>query len=138
MKNIKEVIYMSMISNLIKNDIERNPLLKRAYQEQDEALEFAMTVVKLRDELGWSQRKLADELGKPQSTIARIENGDSKPNLETMEAIARVTKKTVKNCICIDLSLLFRRLFQYSLNKVKYTCIHTYSNTFDDKSIFKW
>ena len=87
---------MSMISNLIKNDIERNPRLKRAYQDQDEALEFAMTVVKLRDELGWSQRKLADELGKPQSTIARIENGDSKPNLETMEAIARVTKKQLK------------------------------------------
>ncbi|PTH39465.1 transcriptional regulator [Staphylococcus capitis] len=85
-----------MISNLIKNDIERNPRLKRVYQHQDEALEFAMTVVKLRDELGWSQRKLADELGKPQSTIARIENGESKPNLDTMEAIARVTKKQLK------------------------------------------
>ncbi|MGJ5713582.1 helix-turn-helix domain-containing protein [Staphylococcus auricularis] len=87
---------MSMISNLIKNDIERNPRLKRVYQHQDEALEFAMTVVKLRDELGWSQRKLADELGKPQSTIARIENGESKLNLDTMEAIARVTKKQLK------------------------------------------
>lgn len=87
---------MSMISNLIKNDIERNPRLKRAYQDQDEALEFAMTVVNLRDELGWSQRKLAEELGKPQSTIARIENGDIKPNLKTMEAIAEVTNKQLK------------------------------------------
>ncbi|SCT70721.1 transcriptional regulator, y4mF family [Staphylococcus aureus] len=87
---------MSMISNLIKNDIERNPRMKRTYQDQDEALEFAMAVVKLRDELGWSQRKLADALGKPQSTIARIENGDSKPNLDTMEAIARVTNKQLK------------------------------------------
>ncbi len=87
---------MSMISNLIKNDIERNPSLKKAYQDQDEALEFAITVVKLRDELGWSQRKLAEELGKPQSTIARIENGDSKPNLETMKAIAKVTNKKLK------------------------------------------
>ncbi|MCA1235766.1 helix-turn-helix domain-containing protein [Staphylococcus aureus] len=87
---------MSMISNLIKNDIERNPSLKKAYQDQDEALEFAITVVKLREELGWSQRKLAEELGKPQSTIARIENGDSKPNLETMKAIAEVTNKKLK------------------------------------------
>ncbi|HDG5418330.1 TPA: helix-turn-helix transcriptional regulator [Staphylococcus aureus] len=79
-----------MISNLT-NDIERNPSLRKTYQDQ--ALEFAIIVVKLRDELGWSQRKLAGKLGKPQSTIARIENGDSKPNLDTMEAIAEVTNK---------------------------------------------
>ncbi|UXU40715.1 helix-turn-helix transcriptional regulator (plasmid) [Staphylococcus aureus] len=87
---------MSMISNLIKSDIERNPSLRKAYQDQDEALEFAITVVKLRDELGWPQRKLARELGKSQSTIARIENGDSKPNLGTMKAIAEVTNKKLK------------------------------------------
>ncbi|HGO1604247.1 TPA: multiprotein-bridging factor 1 family protein [Staphylococcus aureus] len=87
---------MSAISNLIKNDIKRNPNLRKTYQDQDEALEFAITVVKLRDELGWSQRKLAKELGKPQSTIVRIENGDSKPNLDTMEAIAEVTNKKLK------------------------------------------
>lgn len=87
---------MSMISNLIKNDIKCNPNLRKTYQDQDEALEFAITVVKLRDELGWSQRKLAEELGKTQSTIARIENGDSKPNLDTMEAIAAVTNKKLK------------------------------------------
>ncbi|HDH4260631.1 TPA: multiprotein-bridging factor 1 family protein [Staphylococcus aureus] len=84
---------MSVISNLIKNDIKRNPNLRKTYQDQDKALEFAITVVKLRDELGWSQRKLAEELGKPQSTIARIENGDSKLNLYTMKAIAEVTNK---------------------------------------------
>ncbi|MCD8845226.1 helix-turn-helix domain-containing protein [Staphylococcus gallinarum] len=87
---------MSLISKLIQEDIKKNPDLKDAYREQDEALEYAITVVNLRKELGWSQRDLAEALNKPQSTIARIENGETKPTLSTMEAIAEVTNKQLK------------------------------------------
>lgn len=67
---------MSMIHKLIEEDIKRHPHLKEIYKEQDEELEIAMKVVKLRDKLRWSQKKLANELGTTQSIIASIEQGD--------------------------------------------------------------
>lgn len=65
-----------MIHKLIGEDIKRHPHLKEIYKEQDEELEIAMKVVKLRDKLRWSQKKLANELGTTQSIIASIEQGD--------------------------------------------------------------
>lgn len=67
---------MSMIHKLIEEDIKRHPHLKEIYKEQDEELEIAMKVVKLRDKLRWSQKKLANELGTTESIIASIEQGN--------------------------------------------------------------
>lgn len=39
----------------------------------------ASEVVKLRTDLGWSQKRLADHLGVSQPTIFRIENGQPIP-----------------------------------------------------------
>lgn len=68
---------MSMISKLIDEDIKRHPELEKSYKEQSEALDIAVKVVNLRKEMGWSQRQLAEAMNIPQSTIARIENGDN-------------------------------------------------------------
>lgn len=87
---------MNLISRLIQEDIQKNPDLKDAYRKQDEALEYAITLVNLREELGWSQRDLAKALNKPQSTVARIENGETKPTLATMVKIGEVTNKQLK------------------------------------------
>ena len=46
--------------------------------------------------MGWSQRQLAEAMNIPQSTIARIENGDVLPHIDTMQAIANVTNKRLK------------------------------------------
>lgn len=67
---------MSMILKLIEEDIKLHPYLKDKYEEQDKALKVAMKVVKLRDKLRWSQKKLANELGTTQSIIASIEQGN--------------------------------------------------------------
>lgn len=87
---------MNLISRLIQEDIKKNPDLKDAYRKQDEALEYAITLVNLREELGWSQRDLAKALNKPQSTIARIESGETQPTLATMAKIGDVTNKQLK------------------------------------------
>lgn len=84
---------MSLISKLIQEDITSNPEAKVLYEEYDENLDFAITLVNLREDLGWSQKDLAISLNKPQSTIARIENGEIKPSLDIIEEINRVTKK---------------------------------------------
>lgn len=67
---------MNIIHKLIEEDIKRHPHLKEIYKEQDEALEIAIKVVKLQDDLGWSQTKLANELGTTESIIASIEQGN--------------------------------------------------------------
>ncbi|BFL68562.1 helix-turn-helix transcriptional regulator [Staphylococcus capitis] len=87
---------MSMISKLIDEDIKRYPELEKSYKEQSEALDIAEKVVNLRKEMGWSQRQLAEAMNIPQSTIARIENGDVLPRIDTMQAIANVTNKRLK------------------------------------------
>ncbi|MBB2509059.1 MULTISPECIES: helix-turn-helix domain-containing protein [Staphylococcus] len=87
---------MNLISRLIQEDIQKNPDLKDAYSKQDEALEYAITLVNLREELGWSQRDLARVLNKPQSTIARIESGETQPTLSTMVEIGEATNKQLK------------------------------------------
>ncbi|MEV6487069.1 helix-turn-helix domain-containing protein [Actinoplanes sp. NPDC051633] len=81
---------------MIDEDIKRHPELENSYKEQSEALDIAVKVVSLRKEMGWSQRQLAEAMNIPQSTIARIENGDVLPHINTMQAIANVTNKRLK------------------------------------------
>lgn len=73
----KELFNMSLISEIIKRDIKQHPELEKAYKEQDEALEFAMTVVNLRDKNNLTQEELADRLNVSKSLIQEIENGNT-------------------------------------------------------------
>jgi transcriptional regulator with XRE-family HTH domain len=44
--------------------------------------------MKLRDAEGLTQRQLAEKVGKPQSTIARIENGNMNASFKVLNEIA--------------------------------------------------
>ncbi|HDP2190865.1 TPA: helix-turn-helix domain-containing protein [Staphylococcus aureus] len=68
---------MSLISEIIKRDIKQHPELEKTYKEQDEALELAVKVVNLRDELNLTQKELADRLNVSKSLIQEIENGNA-------------------------------------------------------------
>lgn len=50
---------------------------------------LAEMVFVARMEKGWTQEKLAKKIGTQQPAIARIENGDLVPGLETLEQIAK-------------------------------------------------
>ena len=71
-----EVIDVSMISKLIDEYIQCHSELKNRYKEQSEALDFAIDMVHLRQDLGWSQEQMAEIMNVLPSTTVKIENGD--------------------------------------------------------------
>ena len=73
----KELFNMSLISEIIKKDIEQHPELQKEYEKQDGALEMAMKIVNLRGELNLTQEELADRLNVSLSLIQEIENGNT-------------------------------------------------------------
>lgn len=56
---------------------------------------FATALKKAREDAGLSQRKLAELASVPQSTIARIEQGDN-TTLDTMSKLAHALGKTLE------------------------------------------
>lgn len=64
-----------MINKYIKEQSAKSPNFKKAVEKQNQRMDAAIAVHQLREDLGLSQRGLADLVGKPQSTIARIELG---------------------------------------------------------------
>lgn len=52
------------------------------------ALLLASTVKRLREAKGWTQGKLADEMGLQQPAISVLENGRANPTLAFLEALA--------------------------------------------------
>lgn len=67
------------IDNTAKQDIEEMEILA----------EIISTIIEKRNELGYSQRELAEICGLPQSSIARIESCTVKPNVETLIKIMK-------------------------------------------------
>lgn len=55
----------------------------------EEQAEIVSAIVNRRNELGMSQRDLADYCGIPQSSVARIESFTTTPNLTTLIKILR-------------------------------------------------
>ena len=81
---------MGLISEFIKKDIEQHPELQKVYEKQDEALEMAMAVVNLRDELNLTQKELADKLNVSTSLIQEIENGNTEVCLENKSILDEI------------------------------------------------
>lgn len=65
-------------------------------EHEGKKLDYAVLVMRLRESLGLTQYEFARLVQKPQSTIARIENGNANPTIKTLEGIAeRSGKKLV-------------------------------------------
>ncbi|MCT3039400.1 XRE family transcriptional regulator [Leuconostoc mesenteroides] len=62
-------------------------------QNQNINLEVAVKVRDLRENMGLSQREFASLIGKPQSTIARIENGSMNASTKILSEIAQATNQ---------------------------------------------
>ena len=67
----------------------------KEYEEESQRLEIAIALTNLREQLGLTQRELAEKVNKPQSTIARIENGTLNPTFKVLYEIATKVGKEV-------------------------------------------
>ena len=71
-------LYGNYKAKIYPNVYERsknNPDFAKLVEQENINLEVAVKVRDLRENMGMSQRAFASLIGKPQSTIARIENG---------------------------------------------------------------
>jgi HTH-type transcriptional regulator / antitoxin HipB len=64
------------------------PEVAAAYEQTRLRHELAETVRLRREELGWSQRQLAERAGMTQPGIARFEAGGTTPTLPLLERLA--------------------------------------------------
>jgi ribosome-binding protein aMBF1 (putative translation factor) len=64
------------------------PEVKAPYEQARLRFELAEAVRARREELGWSQRQLAERAGMSQPGVARFEAGGTNPTLPLLERLA--------------------------------------------------
>lgn len=89
---------MGKLEDYIKDRSEKSLQFSKLYKEGSRRLDVALAVKNLRTTLGMSQREFAKYIGKPQSTIGRIETGKVNVSLDVLNeiAIATGTKLEIK------------------------------------------
>ncbi|GAW99616.1 helix-turn-helix domain-containing protein [Secundilactobacillus mixtipabuli] len=84
---------MSKIDEYVAERSKNNPEFAKLVEEENINLEVAIKVRELREDMGMSQRDFASLIGKPQSTIARIENGSMNASTKLLSEIAQATNQ---------------------------------------------
>jgi HTH-type transcriptional regulator/antitoxin HipB len=64
------------------------PVAAEAYEQARLRFELAEAVRSRREELGWSQRQLAERAGMTQPGVARFEAGGTTPTIPVLERLA--------------------------------------------------
>ena len=86
----------SIMSKMDEYIIERNKSnsgFAQLVEQENINLEASVKVRELRENMGMSQREFAKLVGKPQSTIARIENGSMNVSTKVLSEIAQATHR---------------------------------------------
>ena len=84
---------MSKIDAYVTERSKNNPDFAKLVEQENINLEVAVKVRDLRENMGMSQRAFASLIGKPQSTIARIENGSMNASTRVLSEIAQATNR---------------------------------------------
>lgn len=84
---------MSKIDAYVTERSKKNPDFAKLVEQENINLEVAVKVRDLRENMGMSQRAFASLIGKPQSTIARIENGSMNASTQVLSEIAQATNQ---------------------------------------------
>ncbi|HIZ95670.1 MAG TPA: helix-turn-helix transcriptional regulator [Candidatus Ligilactobacillus excrementavium] len=84
---------MSKIDEYIAKRSAKNATFANLVEQENINLEVAVKVRDLRERLTMSQREFATLVGKPQSTIARIENGSMNASTKMLAEIAQPTNQ---------------------------------------------
>ncbi len=96
MKNDMGWTKMSKIQEFIRDDIRKNPELKEQYEQVNLNLDASILVREMREDLGMTQKEFAKFVGKPQSTIGRIEAGSMNVSIGLINEIANAAHREVK------------------------------------------
>lgn len=72
---------MNKVQKYIEKRSETSSDFAKQMEIERERLEIAIKLGELRRKVGLTQKELANKLGKPQSTISRIETGDMNPSI---------------------------------------------------------
>ncbi|KFN92536.1 MULTISPECIES: helix-turn-helix domain-containing protein [Tetragenococcus] len=80
-------------SDYLEKEKRDDPTLTEMMEKEEKKLDYAVAVMELRTSLGLTQEEFAKTVNKPQSTIARIENGNANPTIKTLEQIAESVDK---------------------------------------------
>ena len=81
---------MTTLDDILKEK-RNNPEYQAELEKLRPEFEMLELMKQIRDEMGLSQRELAELMDKPQSTIARIETGSQLPNLQTLFDLVKAT-----------------------------------------------
>ncbi|MDR0436239.1 MAG: helix-turn-helix domain-containing protein [Propionibacteriaceae bacterium] len=87
---------MTWVDETIRRRAAASPSFAAAYELEAEQLQLAVALADMRREQGLTQRQLAELSGKPQSTIARIENGSMNASLKLLIEIAASVGRRVQ------------------------------------------
>lgn len=79
MSDIKYGTFSDYVNELCQDDD-----FKKGFERENERLDTAIALMKIREEEGLTQKQLAEKVGKPQSTIARIESGTMNVTFDLM------------------------------------------------------
>lgn len=74
------------------NEQLKDPAFRAEFEAESTKLESAIALSQTREQLGLTQRQLAEMSSVPQSTIARIERGDN-TSMETLSKLAFAMNK---------------------------------------------
>lgn len=75
----------------LKARLLTNPKVKTGYDALTPEFEIAAELLRARVRAGFSQSELADRMGTSQSTIARLESGQTLPSTKTLLRYAEAT-----------------------------------------------
>lgn len=87
---------MSFIDKYIDKKIKEDPSLEKEFAQTDLNLNASVMVRDMRDDLGMTQKEFAKYVGKPQSTISRIESGSMNVSMGLLNEIANAAHRQVK------------------------------------------
>lgn len=73
-----------------------DPEYRQIYEALDEEFALTRALIGARAQAGLTQEELARRMGTPQSVIARLETGRSKPSARTLERFAEATGTMLK------------------------------------------
>lgn len=82
---------MTILFERLKARLLANPKVRVEYDALAPAFEIAAELVRARQRAGLSQSELAAKMGTSQSTIARLESGQTLPSTKTLLRFAKAT-----------------------------------------------